>query len=989
MSDTSTQQNHYTTIVGQDPRLSNPVAVAFDSKGNLYVSDRGTHRILKISSIGEYSVFAGTGTSGFSGDGGPATIAQINAPCGIVIDSKDNVYFADAINNRIRRVGNDGNINTFVGSGKQDFSGDGDMATAATLNFPQYLGIDDNDNIYVVDAGNCRIRKIDSAGRINTVAGNGASKSSKGDGGPATKANLLFDSSWNFGDITIAVDGKGNIYICEIGEHRVRKVNNSDNTIRTFAGGNGKGTSGDGGPATEAKLSYPYGVAVDRYGTVYIADADNHRIQKVDSAGIISTIAGKGADKDDDSVITAPFYGVQSMNFDHQGNLYVVETDFNTIRKISLKQPSFTIEVDNPFSVIAVISPETTVKKYDQVDTALGKLPVGKIETEIATGNIISKFAPYQSKAGGWQFSLVADPLGQDKGIYLSFSVHSKAGKDGKVNHCEVLAPLKDNYIINTKDKNDDTTEQQSSETAFKKYTHTVAAVKDKGVIKLYLNGKRLSEKVYTGSIDISNSETLNIGKLLPEAVDELQPENIVNTSNLQLMPENEYNKRGIVRKASLWNKALSQTEIINYTNSMMDPVINFPLTIDYQVLYDTPKQPEQDFTIQIKGTVSLSVKSGQVFSESFDNTQIQTFQNLKLLLGQKLYPGATLNDLGNFTFKVQQDANEFKGTITATHPATTTKPLMTATDTFPNVNDGVHMALYNKAIDETAQKLIDQANQGQNEVVYQYDKSIQQVYAKLKVDIFSDCAGFWNFYGPGQENGVDFSSYKNNVPSDQRTPPKPLKTVLPFLMEEQALTNWCWAATSLSVSKFYDASKKDTQCNLATRIFQNPLLKVLDVIPEKPLSKDQSFSIEPPTGNYTYYLQEPLQELNLSSKPYGDPLSTLDDIDKILMSGQPIGIRIKWTDNDGKETGGHFAVLSGHYSGEAKDGKEKEANSKPQHFVVINDPFYGMSFMQWGDSGFAQKYQGTGTWSHTYNSRPVWIKSEDENSSNKVVSIS
>ena len=214
---------------------------------------------------------AGTGTQGFSGDGAAATSAQLNSPWDVAVDGSGNLYIADRNNNRIRKVDSSGNISTVAGTGTAGFSGDGAAATAAQLQNPQGVALDGSGNLYIADRGNQRIRKVDSAGVISTVAGNGMAGFG-GDSGAATAAQLWDPSR-------VALDGAGNLYIVDRVNDRIRKVD-SAGVISTVAG--------------REQLSTPWGVASDGAGNLYIADTGNHRIHKVDSAGVISTVAGSG-----------------------------------------------------------------------------------------------------------------------------------------------------------------------------------------------------------------------------------------------------------------------------------------------------------------------------------------------------------------------------------------------------------------------------------------------------------------------------------------------------------------------------------------------------------------------------------------------------------------------------------------------------------------------------------------------------------------------
>ena len=311
-------------------QLSSPAGVALDGAGNLYIADRSNHRIRKVDAAGVITTVAGDGTQGgggygvFGGDGGPATAAQLNFPQGVALDGAGNLYIADYWNQRIRKVDAAGVISTVAGDGTSDYGGDGGdggPATAAQLNFPQGVALDGAGNLYI--AGNGRIRKVDAAGVITTVAGGG---SSLGDGGPAVAAQL-------FSPEGVALDGAGNLYIADSRSHRIRKVD-SAGVISTVAGAGTYGFGGDGGPAVAAQLDTPYGVAVDGAGNLYIADRNNHRIRKVDSAGAISTVAGGGPIGDGGAAVAAQLYSPQGVAPDGAGNLYIADLGNRRIRKV-------------------------------------------------------------------------------------------------------------------------------------------------------------------------------------------------------------------------------------------------------------------------------------------------------------------------------------------------------------------------------------------------------------------------------------------------------------------------------------------------------------------------------------------------------------------------------------------------------------------------------------------------------------------------------
>lgn len=253
----------------------NPLGVAVDRAGNVYVADSTNNRIRKISG-GTVTTVAGNGSAGFAGDGGPATSASLFTPTAVAVDAADNLYIADYLNSRVRKVGTDGIITTVAGGAPLPvYSGDGGRAVGAGVAFPGGVAVDAAGNLYIAEINSQRIRKVDTAGIITTFAGNG-SKGFTGDGGPATAASLnLFNSHAG-----LAVDGAGNVYIADVSNYRIRKVD-STGVITSIAGNGIAGFSGDGGPATSAGLNSPGDVAVDGNGALYIADATNNRVRKV------------------------------------------------------------------------------------------------------------------------------------------------------------------------------------------------------------------------------------------------------------------------------------------------------------------------------------------------------------------------------------------------------------------------------------------------------------------------------------------------------------------------------------------------------------------------------------------------------------------------------------------------------------------------------------------------------------------------------------
>ena len=315
-------------------RLNYPRGVAVDGSGNLYIADANNHRIRKIdASSGNISTVAGTGTEGYSGDEGAATAARLNLPLDVALDGSGNLYIADRNNHRIRKIdASSGNISTVAGTGTFGYSGDEGAATAAQLNHPYGVALDGSGNLYIADTFNGRIRKVDaSTGNISTIAGAGIAGET-GDGGAATAARL--DDPFD-----MAVDtATGNLYISDSSNDRIRKVDASTGNISTVAGTGRDGFSGDGGAATAAQLDYPHGVAVDGSGNLYIADADNSRIRKVDAAGVISTVAGdgtRGFGGDGGPAVAAQLKGPYDVVVDASGNLYISDTENHRIRKVT------------------------------------------------------------------------------------------------------------------------------------------------------------------------------------------------------------------------------------------------------------------------------------------------------------------------------------------------------------------------------------------------------------------------------------------------------------------------------------------------------------------------------------------------------------------------------------------------------------------------------------------------------------------------------
>jgi sugar lactone lactonase YvrE len=255
-------------------QLNTPLGVAFDKSGNMYINDRLNYRIRKVDAItGIITTFAGNGVSGFSGDGGPATDASINGVPGVACDTFGNLFISDHSNNRIRKVNEFGIISTYAGTGISGYTGDLGPASNAQISLPLGITCDRAGNVYFVDGGSVGVRKVDKiTGIISTVAGSGITGFS-GDGGLATLAKF-------YNPVAVTTDGNDNVYVADKGNQRVRKIDFSG-IITTVAGTGVAAYNGDGGLATAADLFNPEGVACNSAGNLFIADFANHRLRKV------------------------------------------------------------------------------------------------------------------------------------------------------------------------------------------------------------------------------------------------------------------------------------------------------------------------------------------------------------------------------------------------------------------------------------------------------------------------------------------------------------------------------------------------------------------------------------------------------------------------------------------------------------------------------------------------------------------------------------
>ncbi len=316
-----------------DATMTSACGLAVDTFGNIYFSDIGNERIRKIDgTTGIISNYAATGAAGYGGDGAAAVTARISTPEAVACDLAGNLYICDADNNRVRKVSTDGTMSTFAG--QNTLFGEGYAATNAELCAPSNIATDAAGNVYVADYQNNRVRKITmSTGIITTVAGSGVAGYLDGYNGdmiPALTANIYFPAA-------VAVDGAGNIYVCDQGNMRIRKVDASSGNISTIAGDGTAGFVGEGIPAVYSEVNYPAGIAVDGSGNIFIADEENYRIRKIDAAGIITTFAGvliPGYSGDGGAATMAKLQYPNDVAVDGLGNVYICDGGNSVIRKV-------------------------------------------------------------------------------------------------------------------------------------------------------------------------------------------------------------------------------------------------------------------------------------------------------------------------------------------------------------------------------------------------------------------------------------------------------------------------------------------------------------------------------------------------------------------------------------------------------------------------------------------------------------------------------
>ena len=310
-------------------RIDAPIGIGFDGSGNMYFSDDYNFRVRKVDTNCIVNSVAGDGTHGFSGDNGPATLAKFGLVFYIAVGIDGTFYLPDPDNNRIRKISPLGIITTIAGNDSFAYTGDGELATNASIGHPGGIALDHFGNLYFTDVYYCVVRKINTIGIISTVAGTGV-YGYTGDGGLATAATL-------HSPVDLSIDRVGNIYVSDLKNNVIRKIDPSG-IISTVIGTGVYGYTGDGGQARYAELNYPEGIITDAIGNIFFADEENNCVRKVDTFGIITTIAGNGTlgfSGDGGIAISAELQDPAGLAFDRHGNLYITDYMNNRIRKVT------------------------------------------------------------------------------------------------------------------------------------------------------------------------------------------------------------------------------------------------------------------------------------------------------------------------------------------------------------------------------------------------------------------------------------------------------------------------------------------------------------------------------------------------------------------------------------------------------------------------------------------------------------------------------
>jgi len=314
--------------------LNQPTDVCTDTAGNLYIADQYNNRVRKVDAkTGIITTVAGVGTAGYTGDSALAVFVGLYWPIAVAVDASNNLYISDCLNSRIRKVNlSTGYIVTIAGDSSTGYSGDNGLAINAKLSYPAGIAVDGSGNVYICDFGNAVIRKITAATGIITTIAGNGLSGYSGDGGPAINAKLLAPSG-------IAVDASGNLFIADEGNNRIRRVAAGTSIITTVAGNGTAGYAGDGNFATSAELDGPQDIFIDAGNNLYIADLNNDVIRKVSAAtGKIITVAGNstaGYSGDGGIATSAKLHSPMGVCVSASGDIYIADQLNNVVREVS------------------------------------------------------------------------------------------------------------------------------------------------------------------------------------------------------------------------------------------------------------------------------------------------------------------------------------------------------------------------------------------------------------------------------------------------------------------------------------------------------------------------------------------------------------------------------------------------------------------------------------------------------------------------------
>jgi sugar lactone lactonase YvrE len=358
--------------------LNQPYSLAFAPTGDLFFSDAKNNCIRKIDHSGIVSTVAGTGIAGYTGDGGPAVSAELSLPLAIAFDSVGDLYICDCNNHCIRLIDTSGIIHTVVGTGVSGYGGDGGLASSAQLATPTGITFDNKGNLLIVDLMNSNARKVNTLGLISTIVG---SNTNPGDGGPAINGGLVRPEG-------VAVDRYNNIYIADESHLRVRKID-TFGIIHTIAGGDVGGYAGDGGPATAALLAGPDEIVIDSVGNVLFTDKGNNCVRKIDTSGIITTIVGTGTpgfSGDGGNPASAELRSPAGMAMDNAGRLYIAD---NLNHRIRIVDFTTGIEQLNISANELTLFPNANNGSFTLSGPLLTKSPTVQITISDLTGRIV------------------------------------------------------------------------------------------------------------------------------------------------------------------------------------------------------------------------------------------------------------------------------------------------------------------------------------------------------------------------------------------------------------------------------------------------------------------------------------------------------------------------------------------------------------------------------------------------------------------------